>query len=48
VLFGLIGQHAPLAGLSALPVALFEFSLGVCLIAKGFNHSAVTALESEE
>ena len=37
VLFGLIGQHAPLAGLSALPVALFEFSLGVWLIVKGFN-----------
>src|SRR5207245_2049032 len=34
VLFGLIGQHAPLAGLSALPVALFEFSLGVWLVVK--------------
>src|SRR5450631_3979729 len=27
VMFGLIGQRAPLAGLSAIPVALFEFSL---------------------
>ena len=35
VMFGLIGQHAPLAGLSALPVALFEFSLGVWLSSKG-------------
>jgi hypothetical protein len=32
VLFGLIGQHAPLAALAALPVALFEFSLGVWLL----------------
>ena len=45
VLFGLIGQHAPLAGLSALPVALFEFSLGVWLIVKGFNPSAIASLE---
>src|ERR1700681_1797404 len=43
VLFGLIGQHAPLAGLSAIPVALFEFSLGVWLIAKVFNPSAITS-----
>jgi hypothetical protein len=44
VLFGLIGQHAPLAGLSALPVALFEFSLGVWLIVKGFSPSAANEL----
>jgi hypothetical protein len=44
VLFGLVGQHAPLAALSALPVALFEFSLGVWLIVKGFNASAVASL----
>ena len=48
VLFGLIGQHAPLAGLSALPVALFEFSLGVWLVVKGFNSSAVTSLDSKK
>jgi len=48
VLFSLIGQHAPLAGLFALPVALFEFSLGVWLVAKGFDRSAVTALESKK
>ena len=47
VLFGLIGQHAPLAGLSAVPVALFEFSLGVWLVVKGFNPSAIAALESK-
>jgi hypothetical protein len=47
VLFGLIGQHAGLAGLSAFPVALFEFSLGVWLTVKGFNASAATELLSE-
>jgi hypothetical protein len=47
VLFGLIGQHAPLAGLFAIPVALFEFSLGVWLTVKGFNPSAITALSAK-
>jgi hypothetical protein len=37
--FGLIGQHSVLAGLSALLVALFEFSLGLYLIIKGFKPS---------
>jgi Domain of unknown function (DUF4386) len=44
VMFGLIGQHAPLAALSALLVALFEFSLGIWLIAKGFKPSAIASL----
>ena len=43
VLFGLIGQHAPSTALAALPVALFEFSLGVWLVVKGFNPSPITA-----
>ncbi len=42
--FGIIGQHAPLAGLFAIPVALFEFSLGVYLVVKGFRPSAITAV----
>lgn len=42
ILFGLIGQHAPLAGLFAIPVALFEFSLGIYLVVKGFKPSAIT------
>ena len=46
VLFGLVGQHASLAGLSAIPVAVFEFSLGVRLVVKGFDPDAVTALET--
>jgi hypothetical protein len=47
VLFNTIDQHGGLAGLSALPVAVFEFSLGIWLIAKGFDPDAVAALESE-
>jgi Domain of unknown function (DUF4386) len=46
VLFNAIDQHGGLAGLSALPVAVFEFSLGVWLIVKGFDPDAVAALES--
>jgi hypothetical protein len=38
------GLSATLAGLSALLVALFEFSLGVWLVVKGFNPSAITSL----
>ena len=41
VMFGLLGQHAPVAALSALPVALFEFSLGVYLVVKGFKTSPI-------
>jgi hypothetical protein len=44
ILFGFIGRLAPLAGLSALPVALFEFSLGAWLVVKGFDPSAITSL----
>jgi hypothetical protein len=34
-----------LAGLSALPVAAFEFSLGLWLVVRGFNPQAVAELE---
>ncbi len=40
VLFGLIGQHAPSTGLLAIPIALWEFSLGVWLVVRGFNPSS--------
>ena len=46
VLFGLIGQHASTAGLSGIPIAVWEFSLGVYLVVKGFRPSAITALYS--
>jgi hypothetical protein len=47
VLFGLIGLHSPLAGLAAVLVALFEFSLGVWLVVKGFNISATAKQPSK-
>ncbi len=37
VLYGTIDQHAPIAGLSAVPIALWEFSLGIYLVFKGFK-----------
>ena len=46
VMFGLIGQHAPSTALFAIPIALWEFSLGVWLVVKGFKPSAITALYS--
>jgi hypothetical protein len=46
VLFGAIGQHAPLSALAALPIATWEFSLGVYLVVKGFKPSSITALYS--
>jgi len=37
VMFGVIDRISPLAGLSAVPVAVFEFSLGIYLVVKGFK-----------
>jgi hypothetical protein len=44
VVFGLIEPISVWAGLAAVPIALWEFSLGIWLIAKGFNSSAATSL----
>lgn len=41
VLYGFFDQRAPMAGLSAVPIALWEFSLGIYLIVKGFKENAV-------
>ena len=46
VFMGLYPQVSPLAGLAAMPVAAFELSLGVWLIVKGFNRSALAALDA--
>jgi Domain of unknown function (DUF4386) len=46
VMFGLLGQHDALAGMSAILVALFEFSLGIWLVVKGFNPPAVASLDA--
>ena len=43
-MFNGIAQHSTLAGLSALAVAVFEFSLGIWLIVKGFDPEAAEAL----
>jgi hypothetical protein len=48
ILFGAIDQHGALAGLSALLVAVFEFSLGIWLIVKGFDPEAVATLEAKK
>ena len=41
-LFGGIGQHSSWALLGALPVAVWEFSLGIWLTTKGFRPSPIT------
>ena len=43
VLFGVVDRVSALPALAALPVALFEFSLGVYLTVKGFKPSPITA-----
>jgi hypothetical protein len=42
-LFGFWGQVSVLSALAALPIALWEFSLGVYLVVKGFKPSPITA-----
>jgi len=42
-LFGIIDRTSALSGLIALPIALWEFSLGVWLVVKGFKPSSITA-----
>jgi hypothetical protein len=43
VLFGVVERVSALPALAALPVALFEFSLGVYMTVKGFKPSPITA-----
>jgi hypothetical protein len=42
ILFGFIGPHDPSRFVFAMAVALFEFSLGVWLVVKGFNLSHIS------
>ena len=46
IMFNIVDQHGSLAGAAALLVAVFELSLGLWLVFKGFNSKAVAALES--
>jgi hypothetical protein len=48
VVFGLIGRVSPLVAIAALPIALWEFSLGIWLVAKGFNPSAIVSRIDKE
>jgi hypothetical protein len=44
-MFGITtGPIYVLTGIGVLPIALWEFSLGVWLVAKGFNPSAINQL----
>jgi hypothetical protein len=43
VLFGLFGLVSAPAGLLAIPIAVWEFSLGVYLVVKGFKPSPITS-----
>jgi len=45
VIFGLAAQHGAV-GVAAFPIAIWEFSLGVYLVLKGFRPTAITALYS--
>jgi hypothetical protein len=44
IFFGAYDRMAPVAAFAALPIAAWEFSLGVYLTVKGFKPSAVAAL----
>jgi hypothetical protein len=48
VMFNGAPQHGSLAGAAGILVALFEFSLGMWLVFKGFNFKAVAALEAKQ
>jgi len=47
VLFGVIGKTSPPAALAAIPIALWELSLGVWLVVKGFNPSPIVTGDTE-
>jgi hypothetical protein len=42
-LFGLKDQVSGLSAIAVLPIALWEFSLGVYLVVKGFKPAPITA-----
>ena len=47
-LFGLWGQFSGVAALAALPIAVWEFSLGVWLVVKGFKPSPILTSERRD
>jgi hypothetical protein len=48
IFFDLYDRAAPIAALTVLPIAVWEFSLGLYLTVKGFRPSAVAALPSAQ
>jgi hypothetical protein len=42
-MFGIYDQISPWSSIAALPVGLWELSLGVWLVVKGFKPSPITA-----
>src|SRR5216684_2568746 len=48
VLFGLVGQHAAPAALAGIPIAIWEFSLGVWLVVKGFKPSPILSSDTRD
>jgi hypothetical protein len=48
VLFGFVGQRDPLIALTAVPVAVFEFSLGIYLTVKGFRQTNQTSNQVQQ
>ena len=46
VLFGLVDRTSGATALAALPVAVFEFSVGVYLVVKGFRPAPILASET--
>jgi uncharacterized protein DUF4386 len=47
ILFGVIEAGSVWQVIATLPEALWEFSLGIWLIVRGFNSSAVARLQHE-
>jgi hypothetical protein len=48
IFFGLYDRMAPVAALATIPIAVWEFSLGIYLTVRGFLPSAVAALPSAQ
>jgi len=47
VLFGLIDRTSSPAVLTGIPIALWEFSLGVWLVVKGFKPSPILSTDKQ-
>jgi hypothetical protein len=47
IMFGVLEQRAPSTALAAVPVAIFEFALGIWLVVKGFRNPNKTSSASQ-